>query len=154
MTTSPTPPEMNADQVKNILKFIDASQSETVKESIFSKLGHECFYARKLDTWIEPYRGNVQGFLDRVNIEHASKYWEKLEFTEDRKTLVLTGKPVQHCACAYANCPQPPKSLCNYCCKNFQQEMFGMLLGQKVEVTITESYLLGGKRCSTTIHLV
>jgi hypothetical protein len=29
-----------------------------------------------------------------------------------------------------------------------------MLLGQKVEVRITESYLLGDERCSTAIHLV
>jgi hypothetical protein len=154
MITSPTPPEMNADQVKNILKFIDASQSETVKASIFSQLGHECFYARKLDAWIEPYRENVEAFLDRVNIEHASKYWEKLEFNEDGTILILTGRQVEGCACAYAECAQPPRSLCHFCCKNFQQEMFGMLLGKKVEVTITESYLLGGKRCSTTIHVV
>ena len=148
------PQEMNQEQVKNILKFIDASQSESVKNSIFSQLGHECFYARKLDGWIGQYRGDVQAFLDRVNIQHASKYWERLEFTEDRTMLILTGKKVQGCACAFADCSQPPQSLCHYCCKNFQQELFGMLLGQKVEVTITESYLLGGERCSTTIHLV
>lgn len=148
------PLEMNQDQVRNILKFIDASQSETVQESIFSQLGHECFYAGKLDGWIAPYRGRVQAFLDWVNIEHASKYWERLEFTADGKTLILTGKIVQGCACAFADCSQPPLSLCHYCCKNFQQELFGMLLGQSVEVTITESYLLGGERCSTTIHLV
>jgi hypothetical protein len=143
--------EMNPDQVINILKFIDATQSESVKDRIFSQLGHECFYARKLDAWIDPYRGNVQAFLDRINIEHASKYWERLEFTEDRTKLVLTGKKVQECACAFAGCSQPPLSLCHYCCKNFQQELFGRLLGQKVEVTITESYLLGGERCSTTL---
>jgi hypothetical protein len=148
------PQAMNQDQVKNLLKFIDASQSETVKNSIFSRLGHECFYARKLDGWIEPYRGNVQAFLDRVTIEHASKYWERLEFTEDRTMLILTGKQVQGCACAFADCSQPPLALCHYCCKNFQQELFGTLLGQKAEVTITESYLLGGERCNTTIRLV
>jgi hypothetical protein len=148
------PQEMNQEQVKNILKFIEASQSESVKNSIFSQLGYECFYARQLDGWMEQYRGDVQAFLDRVNIHHASKYWERLEFTEDRTMLVLTGKKVQGCACAFADCAQPPLSLCHYCCKNFQQELFGMLLGQKVEVNITDSYLLGGKRCSTTIHLV
>ncbi len=148
------PQEMNSDQVKNLLKFIDASQSEPVKSNIFSRLGHECFYARKLDGWIGPYRGNVQAFLDNVNIQHNSKYWERLEFSEDRTTLILTGKKVQGCACAFADCSQPPKSLCHYCCKNFQQELFCMLLGQKVEVTITEAYLLGDERCSTTIRLV
>jgi hypothetical protein len=148
------PQEMNPEQVKNVLKFIDASQSEPVKSSIFSRLGHECFYARKLDAWIEQYTGDVQAFLDRVNVHHASKYWERLEFTEDRTVLILTGKIVQGCACAFADCPRPPRSLCYYCCKSFQQELFGMLLGQAVEVNITESFLLGGERCSTTIHLL
>jgi hypothetical protein len=148
------PQEMNQEQVKNILKFIDALQDESVKESIFSQLGHECFYARKLDDWIAQYSGDVQAFLDRVNAQHASKYWERLEFSEDGAMLVLTGKKVEGCACAFADCSQPPQSLCHYCCKSFQQELFGMLLGQKVKVKITEAYLLGDERCSTTIHLV
>jgi len=154
MKQQPIPQEMNQEQVKNTLKFIDASESESVKNSIFSQLGHECFYARKLDEWIQQYRGDVQAFLDRVNIQQASKYWERLEFSEDRAILILTGKKVQGCACAFADCSQPPQSLCHYCCKSFQQELFGMLLGQKVEVTITESYLLGGERCSTIIHII
>ena len=154
MKTPHRPQDMNQEQVKNILKFIDASQSESVKTRIFHQLGYECFYARKLDEWIDQYRGDVQAFLDRVNIQHASKYWESLEFTEDRTMLILTGKHVQGCACAFADCSHPPLSLCQYCCKNFQQVLFGRLLGQTVEVTITESYLLGGERCSTTIRLV
>jgi len=148
-----TPQDMNKEQVQNILKFIETSQSETVKESVFNQLGHECFYARNLDQWIGQYRENVQAFLDRVNIEKASKYWERLEFNEDHSTLILTGKKVEGCACAFADCSQPPKSLCLYCCKNFQQELFGTLLGQKVEVEITEAFLLGDECCSTRIYL-
>jgi hypothetical protein len=147
------PQDMNQEQVCNILKFIEMSQSETVKGSIFQQLGHECFYARGLDKWIGQYKEDVQAFLDWVNIEKASKYWEHLEFNEDRSTLILTGKKVEGCACAFADCVQPPKSLCRHCCKNFQQEMFATLLGQKVEVQITEAFLLGGERCSTWIHL-
>jgi predicted ArsR family transcriptional regulator len=146
--------DMNPEQVKNVLRFIDATQSEPVKSAIFSQLGHECFFARRLNQWIESYTDDVQAFLDRVNVEKTSKYWERLEFNADRTVLVLTGKKVQGCACAFANCEDPPKSLCHYCCKSFQQAMFGMLLGQEVEVTITEAYLLGDERCSTTIHLV
>ncbi len=148
------PQEMNQEQVKNVLRFVDASQSEAVKAAIFGQLGHECFYARKLDGWIAQYTGDVQAFLDRINIQHASKYWERLEFTEDRTMLILTGKKVDGCACAFADCLQPPLSLCHYCCKAFQQELFGTLLGRKVEVTITASYLLGDERCSTSVRLV
>jgi hypothetical protein len=146
--------EINQDQVKNLLAYIDASQNEAIKCSIFGQLGRECFCTRKIDQWVESYHGNVQAFLDRVNIQQTSPYWERLEFTADRKTLILTGRKVQRCACEFADCPAPPKSLCQYCCKSLQEEIFGLLLGQKVKVTITEAYLLGGERCSTTIHLV
>ncbi len=146
--------EVNLQQVQNVLKYIDATQSETVKDSIFRQLGRECFYTRNLDRWLEQYRGAVQAFLDGVNIQQASKYWERLEFSEDQKTLFLTGRKVQNCACAFAACPQPPAALCSSCCKGFQQEFFRTLLGRDVEVEITESYLFGGERCSTAIHLI
>jgi hypothetical protein len=135
MKAKPIPVEMCREQVQNLLKFIDAAESEPVKNNVFSQLGQECFYARKLDQWIEPYTGDVQAFLDWVNIQHASKYWESLKFDEDRTILTLTGRIVQGCACAFADCTQPPLSLCLYCCKNFQQALFGRLLGRKVEVT-------------------
>lgn len=146
--------ELNQEQITNTFKFVDASQSEPVKSSIFARLGRECFHARGVDKWLAQYGGNVQAFLDMVNVQHASTYWEKLEFTEDQTTLVLTGKIVQRCACALSECPEPPLSLCHYCCKAFQEEFFSTLLGRKVEVRITEAFLLGGERCSTTIHLV
>ena len=146
--------EMNPEQVKNILKFIEATQDEPVNGTIFSQLGRECFYTRKLDAWIKQYTGNVQAFLDWINVQQASKYWEKLEFNDDRTLLILTGKKVEGCACAFADCAEPPHSLCSYCCKNFQQELFGMLLGRKVAVKITDSFLFGSERCNTVIHLL
>lgn len=153
-TKKHVPQEMNQEQVKNLLRFIDSSQSEAIKDSIFSQLGYECFYARNLDKWIKQYTEDVQAFLDNVNVHHKSRYWERLEFNADRTALILTGKKVRGCACAFADCSQPPKSLCHYCCKNFQQELFGTLLGRKVKVEITEAHLFGDERCSTTIHIV
>lgn len=144
--------EMNPEQVKNILKFIESSQSESIKESIFGRLGYECFYSRNLNMWIENFTEDVQAFLDRVNVQHKSKYWERLEFNKEKTALILTGKRVEGCACAFADCSNPPKSLCHYCCRNFQQELFGTLLGKRVRVEITESVLLGDDRCSTLIH--
>lgn len=148
------PQETNHEQVKNLLKFVDASQSEAVKESVFGQLGYECFHVRNLDQWIGKYTGDVQAFLDYVNVDHKSRYWERLEFNADRTALVLTGKKVLGCACAFADCAQPPRALCDYCCKNFQQELFGLLLGRKVEVEVTAAYLFGDDRCNTIIHIV
>jgi len=153
MKKSHVPIEMNQEQVKNILKFIENSQPEAVKARIFSQLGQECFTCRKVDTWMGQYEGNIQALMDWVNIEQGSKYWERLEFSQDHSAINLTGKKVEGCACAFADCSQPPQSLCYYCCKRFQEEIFGRLLGRQVLVEITEAFLLGGERCSTRIHL-
>jgi hypothetical protein len=143
---------MNEAQVRNILKFIDASQSEETKNAIFSQLGSECFYSHHQDQALEKYKGDVQSFLDIINVQQKSDYWESLVFSEDRKTLTLTGRVVERCACAFADCSQPPLSLCNYCCKAFQQEYFKALFGRDVDVKITSAFLWGDERCSTIIY--
>lgn len=153
-TKKSSPIGMSEKQVQEILKFIDASFDDPVREKVFSRLGYECFHSRQLDKWIGMYKGNVNAFLDWVNVEKKSVYWKSLEFNEDRSALILTGNKVDNCACAFANCPDPPKSLCHHCCRNFQQELFGMLLGQKVSVEITKAFLLGDDSCDTLIHLV
>lgn len=145
---------MNQEQVNNLLSNIDAMLDETAKAKLFSQLGHDCFYCRHLDQWVDQFAGDAQAFLDNVNIHRQSKFWESLVFAEDKKQLILTGKEVDGCACSYAASDNPPLALCNHCCKSFQQELFTYLLGQPVVVNITASYLLGDKRCSTTIDIL
>ena len=147
------PLRMNAEQVKKMLKYVDSTQSRTVKKNIFGQLGYECFYSNNLDKWIEPYIGNVQAFLDNINIAKKSKYWEKLEFDAEHTQLILTGRVVTGCACAFAEIDNPPLSLCHYCCKSFQEQIFSKLLGKKVNVEVTTGFLLGNDRCNTIIHV-
>jgi len=147
------PQAVNADQIKNLLKHIDASTDESMKRSVFSQLGCECFLCNHLDHWIDDFKGDVQVFLDSINVQHQSKYWESLTFSADKTNLILTGKIVDKCACSFAECDAPPLSLCNYCCKSFQQNIFESLLGKQVDIIITESYLRGDQRCSTIIQI-
>lgn len=56
------PQAMSEAQVRNILKYIDTSQVESVKESVFEQLGYECFFSRGLDKWIDQYVDNVPAF--------------------------------------------------------------------------------------------
>lgn len=145
--------EMNQEQVKRVLGYIDQTQPENVKDNIFSQLGHQCFQTRGIRDWVLSYAGNVQAFLDRVNVEQQSPYWERLEFNDEGSILYLTGKQIQKCACAFAEMVDPPVALCTYCCKAFQEDIFSTLLGRPVTVEITASFLLGDDRCSTAIHL-
>jgi hypothetical protein len=150
----PTEDEIIQTQMQRLLKHIEMTQSEAVIESIFCQLGRECFRARRFGDWLETYRQDVLAFLEWVNVQQASKYWERLEFGEDGKTLILTGRKVHQCACRFAESPDPPLALCHYCCKEFQQAFFGKLLGGEVVVKITAAFLLGDERCSTEIQLV
>ncbi len=145
--------EMNKAQVVRILSYIDATQAEEIKKDIFCQLGNECFAQGHSKEWGLSYHNDVQRLLDDVNIKGKSPFWEKLEFNEDKTILYLTGKKTSRCVCAFGNTPTPPKSLCLYCCKLFQENLFGTLFNRKVEVEITESSILGGERCSTAIHL-
>jgi len=145
--------EIPPDQIKNVLAYIDASQDEQVRKEVFCELGRQCFLTRRVKTWVDGFAGDVQAFLDRVNVEGSSPYWQSLVFDEDRSILYLTGKERELCACPYAECDDPPLSLCTYCCRAFQEQIFGTLFGREVSVQITESILMGDTRCSTAIHI-
>jgi hypothetical protein len=144
--------EINKNQVQQLLRFIDSSIKKTDREKIFSKLGYECLYSRNYDKWVAGFKDHQDEFFNRVK-RGESKYWEKLEYDKENSVITLVGRKSQSCVCEYGKCNEPPKSLCKYCCKRFQEELFGLLLGKKVTVRIDESILLGGERCSTTIFV-
>ena len=153
MTQSHKYMDMKQAQVRNVLTFIGETQDEPVKQAVFGQLGRECFQASHIPDWIAGFEGDVDALIDWVNVQQASQHWEKLVFNADRTVLTLTGREVRGCVCAFADCARPPQALCHICCKVFQQEMFGALVGQEVEVTITEGFLLGDARCSTSIRI-
>jgi hypothetical protein len=143
---------MNKSQVQEVLKFIHTSVKESEKEKIFNKLGTECLYSRGYDNWIISQRDNLDEYFNRVQ-RGESTYWEKLEYDKGNSVIALVGRKFQTCVCEYGKCDNPPESLCKYCCKRFQEELFGLLLNKKVEVRIDESIILGGERYSTTIFV-
>jgi len=145
--------EINHDQIVSVLKHIDAGRDEDMKKEVFCELGRQCFTCRKVKEWVEGFHGDVQAFLDRVNVEDKSPYWKSLVFNEDRSILYLTGKEGGKCACVYAECDEPPLSLCRHCCRTFQEQIFGTLFGCDVEVEITKAHLLGDHSCDTAIHI-
>jgi hypothetical protein len=143
---------MNKTQIRNLLKFIDTSIKGRDKEKIFQMLGKECLYSRNIDKWVISFKDNQEEFFNRVN-RGDSKYWEKLEYDKEKSVITLVGRKFQSCTCEYGQCSEPPKSLCIYCCKRFQEELFGLLLNKKVNVKIDESIILGGEKCSATIFV-
>ena len=139
-------------QVQNLLRFVDSSMNESAKKKIFERLGFEHTTSEKYINWINGYKKDLRSFFDLVN-SNKDTYWEKIEYDPDLSAIKVTGRIVDKCACSYAQCENPPVSLCNYCCKSYQENMFAMLLDKKVKVRIDDGYLLGGNRCSTTIFV-
>jgi hypothetical protein len=143
---------VSAKQVQNVLSYIDSSMDESIKERVFGRLGFEHTTDAGFKKWITGYKSDLKSFFDMVN-SNKDNYWEKIEYNPETSAIKITGKPADRCACAYAQCENAPKSLCNYCCKNFQKHMFEMLLNKTVKVQIDEAFLLGDKRCSTTVFV-
>ncbi len=143
--------DLNQTQLQRVFSYIDTDLSEDISEKIFAKLGHECFL--KSIEWVNSIGQNIEKVIDDVNVKNLSPYWEKLEYGKDKNELILTGRVVDKCACALASSEQPQEGLCKYCCKRFQEDTFSVFLGKPVKVTITESKMMGGNRCSTRIEI-
>ena len=54
--------EMNNEQVRSILGYIDSTQPENIKKDIFCQLGRECFRAGNVYDWVVYYQDNIQRF--------------------------------------------------------------------------------------------
>jgi hypothetical protein len=140
-------------QIQNVLSYIDSLTDESMKKNIFEKLGAEHVAHEGFKNWINENKKNIKGYFDWIN-SNKDNYWEKIEYDPVASTVKITGKPVDRCACPYAQPEKPTFSLCNYCCIGFQKAMFEALLDKPViKVQIDESYLLGGNRCSSTMFI-
>ncbi len=144
--------EINKVQITELLKFIDSLVNEKDKKRIYKELGKQCLYSGNYNKWIVGFKNNIDEFFDMIQGDEAS-YRDKLEHDTEKSIITLIGKKNDACTCGYADCEDPPRSLCNYCCKRFQEKMFGLLLNIKVDVRIEESILLGVERCTTTIFI-
>jgi hypothetical protein len=139
--------DVNREQITNLLKFVDRDMDDSTKQKVFGKLGYECFHCTNAEKWIKSM--SLDSLLDFVNNGKSGR-WKRIEYSPESQVLKVIGRKTP-CDCAYSLGQQSPKSLCNYCCKGFMQELFGNLLGKKVRVTIDESIILGGDKCCTTI---
>ena len=139
--------------VCSVFGFIDSDLDEAVRQQIFEYMGRTEASIEPIRSWILQHKDRFKVLYDNVNIHHKSPYWEKLVYDTDNNTIEVIGRPVTRCVCPLSQCDTPPKSLCTHCCKSFQKTCFEMILGLPVSVRIDEAFLLGGKRCSTTIRV-
>ncbi len=145
--------KINPAQMMAVLTDIDRTKDKTLIDAVFNRLGYQCFHARDyLVEFAKKQQANFQAYVDYVNSDKM-KYWERLDYDKQAGVLKVTSRKFGKCVCAFAQCEKPAKALCTNCCKTFQEELFKGLTGRKAEVEITESILLGGERCRTTVRL-
>jgi len=145
--------KMVPNHVMKLLKYIEANFDEPTRKKIFGQLGYECFYAVGANKWIQNYKTDPDRFFEMVN-SGKSIYWEKLEDDRENSRIRVISRKFVSCVCAFGQCPDPPKSLCNFCCLRLHKALFETLLNKKVEVKLDSSVLLGGERCRTTINIL
>jgi hypothetical protein len=102
-----------------------------------------------MQTTIERFRGNLEGFLRHLQVEWG---WAVTYSPEQGMILVDENKP----ACV---CPVVPKQhtgdlglLC-YCSEGFAERMFSQVIGTPVHVDVVASVLRGDPSCRYRIEL-
>ena len=94
----------------------------------------------------EKFKNDPEGFLNEVK-----KSWaENIEFNKEAKSIRIIGRKVESCFCPLADKSLTPKEFCN-CSVGWAKQTYGTVLGKQVNVTIEESILYGGERCSFLI---
>jgi hypothetical protein len=124
--------------------ILNAHLSEDAKKKILEELGRTC--AKDYISFAEKYKGNLDGFLKAIQEE----WGEQVEYDKNNQTIKIVGQKQTNCFCPFAKTGVTPIDFCN-CSIGWQKENYETILGKPVSVTINESILRGGERCSFTI---
>ncbi len=68
------------------------SMDESVRKSVFEKLGAEHLTHPGFKKFIHDAKKNLQGYFDNIN-SNKDTYWEKIEYLPATSTIKITGKP-------------------------------------------------------------
>lgn len=148
----PTIP-VNPKQVAAVLSQIDRSGDKAVIEAVFNRWGVECFEKRNgVKENAARQSADFPAYVAYIN-SGRMRYWERLDYDEEKGVLRIVGRKFGRCVCAYSECRQPPKALCTHCCRTFQKRFFEAVTGRRAEIELDETVLLGGERCCTTVRL-
>ena len=79
------------------------------------------------------------------------KNWaENVEYNKGKKSIRVVGKKAENCYCPLVDKSITPKDFCN-CSMGWAKQTYETVFEKPVKVTIEESILFGGERCS---HLI
>jgi predicted hydrocarbon binding protein len=128
-----------------LLKITDSYLDDEVKKIVLESLGREC--AKESKSYFENFINNPEGFLTELK-----KSWiDSAEYNKETQTIKVIGKKTDSCFCPFVDKSITPKEFCT-CSLGHNKEVYETILGKTVEVTLDESILRGGERCSFSIN--
>jgi len=95
----------------------------------------------------EKYRGRIDDF-----IRENTRGGDTITYDREKGVITVVGPERDSCFCPLVSVRRCPHVACN-CTLGWQQQTYETILGQSVEVTLKESVLRGGKRCSCEIRI-
>jgi len=128
-----------------LLEILGSQLDERKLDEVLRQLGRNCATEFRLT---RQHVGDVDGFIREF------KQKTKEDVTFDRETGVITviGAERSDCYCPLIERGKTSSQACN-CSLGWQQYTYETLLAKKVEVTLKESVLRGGKRCVFEIRV-
>lgn len=123
-----------------LISIMGDQLGEKQRNEILELMGRECakhYYERALR-----FKGDLKGYLDDIQ-----KDWvEKVSYTEPIKEFTVTDKLVGNCACPFVDKALMDQHYC-HCSVGWQKEIYSLVTGKEVEVTIESSVLQGDQQC-------
>ncbi len=148
---APVDPELLKQQLEGarerfarLMSVMGEQLDDATRGKVLQGLGREC--AQDYGPFFNKYRGNLQGFLDKIK----TAWVERTEYDEKTGMLLVVGKPAP-CACPLVKAGRTPAEFCD-CSRGWTQAAYSTVLGRPVTVEIEESVLRGGTRCSFRIN--
>ncbi len=128
----------------SLMQIMDKELESEDIVTILEACGSACA-ERNSAPLITAYANDLDGLLGKMK-----ELWlESYEHNSEEQNIQLTGRQAQTCPCPI----HPAGNSSSYCeCSNgHMKHMFSEVIGKPVDVTLTESVLRGGERCSWKI---
>jgi hypothetical protein len=127
-----------------LMEILNSYVNEDEKKKILESLGRECskenkdFYSRFANS-------------PDLYFEEVKKNWvEDVIFDKNKNVIRVIGKKTDNCYCPLVDKAITPKEFCN-CSVGWAKQLYETVFGKAVNITIEESILMSGNRCSHKI---
>lgn len=117
--------------------------------NLFERCAVFHYEANQMDTLLEPYIGDLQGFLGFLE-----KEWNWKICWSEEENVILADENKEYCVCPVTGRISGEVSpiLCD-CSAAFARKMFSKVCGKEVRASVKRSFLRDGKSCIYQIRL-